>query len=75
MGVMLKEIIHRKELLSRLEEFVYMAEKGNPLHDSFPPFPDSKCGRQLNRLVNTYRLDRTDRDTLSAARATVPRES
>ena len=72
---MLKEIIHRKELLSRLEEFVYMAEKGNPLDDSFPPFPDSKCGRLLNRLVNTYRRDMNDRDTLSAAREMVARES
>ena len=72
---MLKEIIHRKELLSRLEEFVYMAEKGNPLDDSFPPFPDSKCGRMLNRLVNTYRRDMNDRDTLSAAREMVARES
>ena len=75
MKVMLKEIIHRKELLSRLEEFVYMAEKGNPLDDSFPPFPESRYGRLLNRLVNTYRRDMNDRDTLSAAREMVARES
>ena len=68
---MLKEIIHRKELLSRLEEFVYMAEKGNPLDDSFPPFPDSKCGRLLNRLVNTYRRDMNDRDLFPTASAAV----
>ena len=72
---MLKEIIHRKELLSRLEEFVYMAEKGNPLDDSFPPFPESRYGRLLNRIVNTYRRDMNDRDTLSAAREMVARES
>ena len=72
---MLKEIIHRKELLSRLEEFVYMAEKGNPLDGSFPPFPESRYGRLLNRLVNTYRRDMNDRDTLSAAREMVARES
>ncbi|HIR62609.1 MAG TPA: hypothetical protein IAC94_03680 [Candidatus Coprenecus avistercoris] len=72
---MLKEIIHRKELLSRLEEFVYMAEKGNPLDDSFPPFPESRYGRLLNRLVNTYRRDMNDRDTLSVAREMVARES
>ena len=72
---MFKEFIHRRELLSRLEEFVYMAEKGNPLDASFPSFPDSKYGHLLNRLVNTYRRDMNDRDTLSAARELVVRES
>ena len=72
---MFREIIHRRELISRLEEFVYMAEKGNPLDTSFPSFPDTRLGRMLNRLVNVYRRDMNDRDTLSAARELVVRES
>lgn len=72
---MFKDIFHRRELLSRLEEFVYMAEKGNPLGPSFPSFPDTEAGRLLNRLVNAYRRDMNDRDTLSAARELVVRES
>lgn len=72
---MMKDFMHRRELLSRLEEFVYMAEKGNPLDDSFPLFPEDKYGRLLNRLVNVYRRDMNERDTLSAARELVVRES
>ena len=52
-----------------------MAERGNPLDVVFPPFPDNKLGRLLNRLVQVYRRTMTDRDTLSAAREMVVKES
>lgn len=52
-----------------------MAEKGNPLDKSFPSFPDTREGRLLNRLVRVYTRDMSDRDTLSAARELVVRES
>ena len=72
---MLKDFLYRKSILARLEEFVYMAEKGNPLDRSFPSFPDTREGRLLNRLVRVYTRDMSDRDTLSAARELVVRES
>ena len=72
---MLKDLFYRKSILTRLEEFVYMAEKGNPLDKSFPSFPDTREGRLLNRLVQVYTRDMSDRDTLSAARELVVRES
>ena len=72
---MFRYFIDRRNTLAQLEEFVYMAEKGNPLDDVFPPFPDSRIGRLLNRLVQVYRRSMTDRDTLSAAREMVVRES
>ena len=72
---MLKNLLNRKSILARLEEFVYMAEKGNPLDRSFPSFPDTREGRLLNRLVRVYTRDMSDRDTLSAARELVVRES
>ena len=52
-----------------------MAEKGNPLDKLFPSFPDTREGRLLNRLVRVYTRDMSDRDTLSAARELVVRES
>ena len=52
-----------------------MAEKGNPLDKLFPSFPDTREGRLLNRLVQVYTRDMSDRDTLSAARELVVRES
>ena len=72
---MLKDFLYRKSILARLEEFVYMAEKGNPLDKLFPSFPDTREGRLLNRLVRVYTRDMSDRDTLSAARELVVRES
>lgn len=72
---MFKYLLDRRNTLARLEEFVYMAEKGNPLDVVFPPFPDNRLGRLLNRLVQVYRRSMTDRDTLSAAREMVVRES
>lgn len=72
---MIRDYLNRRYILSRLEEFVYMAEKGNPLDTFFPPFPESRAGRLLNRLVNVYRRDMNDRDTLTAARELVARES
>ena len=72
---MLKDFLYRKSILARLEEFVYMAEKGNPLDKLFPSFPDTREGRLLNRLVQVYTRDMSDRDTLSAARELVVRES
>ncbi|HIZ85248.1 MAG TPA: hypothetical protein IAC04_02020 [Candidatus Coprenecus stercoravium] len=72
---MLKSFLNRRNTISRLEEFVYMAEKGNPLDVVFPPFPDNRLGRLLNRLVSVYRRSMTDRDMLSAAREMVVKES
>lgn len=62
-------------ILSRLEEFVYMAEKGTPLDESFPLFPQTRIGHLLNRLVRVYQRNASDRDTLSAARELVVKES
>lgn len=67
---------YRKKLLSMLEEFVYMAEKGTPLDDSFPEFPtEDRMGRLLNRLVDVFRRSAKDRDSLSVARERVVKES
>ena len=72
---MFKHLMDRRNTIARLEEFVYMAERGNPLDVVFPPFPDNRLGRLLNRLVQVYRRTMTDRDTLSAAREMVVKES
>lgn len=72
---MFRFLFQRGTVLSRLEEFVYMAEKGTPLDDSFPAFPPTRTGRLLNRLVRVYQRNASDRDTLSAAREKVVKES
>ena len=72
---MFRHFLDKRNTIARLEEFVYMAERGNPLDVVFPPFPDNKLGRLLNRLVQVYRRTMTDRDTLSAAREMVVKES
>lgn len=70
------QYMFRKKLLSMLEEFVYMAEKGTPLDESFPEFPnDDRLGRLLNRLADVFRRSAKDKDSLLAAREKVVMES
>ncbi len=75
MDSIFKELKHRKELISTLEEFVYFAEKGTPLGAGFPDFPEGRVGDLLNRLAAVYRKTIHDRTSLDAAKELVVRET
>ncbi len=75
MASVYKDLKHRKELISVLEEFVYFAEKGTPLGTDFPNFPEGRTGDLLNRLAAVYRKTIHDRTSLHAAKELVVKES
>lgn len=67
---------YRRKLLSMLEELVYMAEKGTPMDETFPEFPnDDRFGRLLNRLTVVLTRSARDKDSLIAAKERVAMES
>lgn len=65
----------RKQTLSLLEEFVYMAEKGTPLRDDFGPFPQGRLGDLLNRLVDSFKRSEDTKESISIEREKVVKAS
>lgn len=55
--------------ISKLRDFIHLAEKNTPLDSSFEPFPNDELGSLLNRLVEVYNRFALQHSSLTTAQA------